>query len=113
MGIRIDRKTVGAPKRLWAGPDEPEGSDSDQPTVSPIEPSSPPHSGAMDSVRPGPRVGVASDFALPEGMGLMGGDVGLDEGVAPGSWGVEAAPTSGFVPHEEVGQLCVCLQRYV
>ena len=48
-------------------------------------------------------MGVAADSGLPEGVGLMGADKELDEGVAPGSGGAEAAPAGGFeLP--EVGQ---------
>ena len=48
-------------------------------------------------------MGVAADTCLPEGVGLVGADEGLDEGVAPGSGGTEAAPVGGFKP-PEVGQ---------
>ena len=54
----------------------------------------------MGSAGPARGVGVAADSGLPEGVGLMGADEGLDEGVAPGSKGAEAAPAGGFEPPE-------------
>ena len=52
-------------------------------------------------------------MGLPEGLGLVGGDVGLHEGVGTGSGGTAAAPAGGFVPQEGVGQFCVRLRRCV
>ena len=51
-------------------------------------------------------VGAAADSGLPEGVGLMGADEGLDEGVAPGPGGAEAAPACGFEPPEVAQFLC-------
>ena len=45
-------------------------------------------------------MGVAADSGLPEGVGLMGTDKGLDEEVALGSGGAEVAPEGGFEPPE-------------
>ena len=56
-----------------------EGSHSDDPAESRSEPASPPHSDAMGSAGPARGVGVAADSGLPEGLGLMGADEGLDE----------------------------------
>lgn len=63
-------------KRLWAGPDELEGSNSDQPADSPSEPASPPPSGARDCAGRARGVWVAAGSGLPEGVGLVCGDVG-------------------------------------
>ena len=60
-------------------------------------------SDAMGSAGLARGVGVAADSCLPEGVGLMGADEGLHEGVALGSGGAEAAPAGGFEP-QEVGQ---------
>ena len=50
----------------------------------------------MDSAGPTRGMGVAADSGLPEAVGLMGTDKGLDEGAAPGSGGAESAPAGGF-----------------
>ena len=57
----------------------------------------------MGSAGPAQGVGVAADSGLPERVWLMSADEGLDEGVAPGPGGAEAAPAGGFEP-PEVGQ---------
>ena len=106
-GMQIDWKLLGAPRFTWdptVGRGDPgPGSHSDKPSEEPSEPAPPPHSDAMGSSGPTRWMGVAADSGLPEGVGLMGADKGLDEGAAPGSGGAEAAPTGGFEP-PEVGQ---------
>ena len=86
-GMHIDCKLLEAPRHLWdptVGPGDPEGSHWDKPTE---KPASPPHSDAVGSAGLARGVGVAADSGLQEGMGLMGADEGLDEGVVPGSGG--------------------------
>ena len=80
--MQVDFKLLGVPRHLWdpnVGPGDLEGCHSDHPTESPSEPASPPHSDAMGSAGLARGVGVAADFGLPEEMGLMGVDEGLDE----------------------------------
>ena len=104
--MQIEWKLRRAPRYMWdptVGPGDPEVSHSDTPGEAPSEPASPPHSDAMASVGSARGVGVVADSGLPEGVGLTGADDGLDEGVAPGSGGAEAAPAGGFEP-PEVGQ---------
>ena len=105
-GMDVDLKLLVAARHMYdptVSPCATEGSHSDEPAESPSEPASPPHSDDMGSAGLARGVGVAADSGLPEGVGLMGANEGLDEGVAPGSWGAEAAPAGGFeLP--EVGQ---------
>ena len=87
---------------MWdptVGPGDTEGSHSDEPSEEPSEPA-PPHSDAMGSAGLAPGVGVAADSGLPKGVGLMGANEGLDEVVAPGSGGEEAAPAGVSEPPE-------------
>ena len=104
--MQIDWKLLGAPRYMCdptVDPGDPEGSHLDTPAEAPSEPASPHHSDAMGSAGSARGVGVAADSGSSEGVGLMGADEGLDEGVAPGSGGAEAAPAGGFEP-PEVGQ---------
>ena len=57
-------------------------------------------------------VELAAVSGLPEGVGLMGADEGLDDGVALDSMGAEVAPAGDFEPLG-MGQFSVHLQRYV
>ena len=101
--MQIDWKLLGALRHFSdpsEGPGDPDGSHSDEPSEEPSEPAPPPHSDAKGSADPARGMGVAADSGLPEGVGLMGADEGLDEGVAPGSGGVEAAPAGGYEPLE-------------
>ena len=85
---------------------ETDGSDSDQPADAPSEPAPPPHPAAMGNTGPVRGLGGAEDSAMAEGVELAGHSAGLDEGVAPGSGGVEVASAHGFAkPEHEVGQL--------
>ena len=106
-GMQIDWKLLGAPRFMWdptVGRGDPDpGSHSGELSEELSEPAPPPHSDAMGSAGLARGMGVAADSGLPEGVGLMGADEGLDEGVAPGSGGAEAAPAGGFEP-PEVGQ---------
>ena len=54
----------------------------------------------MGSAGPARGVGIAAESSWPEWVGLMGADEGMNEGVAPGSWGAEAAPAGSFEPPE-------------
>ena len=57
----------------------------------------------MGSAGPARGVGVAADCGLPEGVGRMGAHEWLEQGVAPGSGGAEAAPAGSSEP-PQVGQ---------
>ena len=89
-----------------ASPLETDGSNSDQPGEAPHEPATPPHPAAMGNANPVRGLGVAADSVMTEGLPveLISGNVGLDEGVVPGSGGAEVAPADGFAkPEHELG----------
>ena len=87
-----------------ASPLKTDGSDSDQPVEAPHEPAPPPHPAAMGNASPVRGLWVAADSVMTEGVELISGTEGLDEGVAPGSEGAEVAPADGFASLEhEVG----------
>ena len=116
-GLNVDLKLLGAPRHMYdstVSPCATEGSHSDDRAELPCEPASPPHPDAIGSADPARGVGVAAGSDLPEGVGLMCADEGLDEGIARGSGGAEAAPAFGFEP-PEMGQFLraptqVCVQ---
>ena len=83
-----------------ASPLETDGSASDQPAEAPHEPAPPPHPAAMGNASPVQGLGEAAESVMIEGVELVGGTVGLDEGVAPGSGGAEVAPADDFAKLE-------------
>ena len=86
-----------------ASPLETDGSDSDLPAEAPHEPAPPPHHAAMGNASPVRGLGGAADSTMTEGVELVGGTVGLDQGVALGSGGAEVAPADAFAkPEHEV-----------
>ena len=58
----------------------------------------------MGNASPVRGLGGAADSVMTEGVELVSGIVGLDEGVAPGSGGAEVAPIHDLTkPEHEVG----------
>ena len=85
-----------------ASPLENDGSNSDQSAEAPHEPAPQPLPAAMGNAGPGEGWGLL--LTLRYQVELMSGNLGLDEGVAPGSGGAEVAPADGFAkPEHEIG----------
>ena len=57
-------------------------------------------------------VGAAADSGLPEGVGLMDADEGLDEGEAPAQDEQRRLPQV-VLNCQRWASFCICLQRYV
>ena len=115
-GMHIDWKLLGAPRFMWdptVGRGDPNpGSHSVEPSEEPSEPAPPPDSDAMDSAGLARGMGVAADSGLPEGVGLMGTDKGLDEGAAPGS-GEQRQLPQVVLNRRRWAKFCVRPHRYV
>lgn len=83
---------------------ETDGSDSAQPSMPFDEPAAPPRPAAMGNSSPVRGFGVAATSTAAEGMELVRGIVGLEEGVAP-QGGAEVAPAGAFAKPHEIGSL--------